>query len=712
MLDSLIPPYTHTSASGGGILKALQNDTMPEIDLFIRESIQNSADAALKMKGGFSRIEFKIGSFSPKKLNAELEVVSHELDRQHPEAEARYIEVRDSKTAGLTGPVTIKEAQSLEDHGNYFKLIFESGEEQTNSTAGQAGGSWGYGKSVYYRAGIGLVMYYSRISPSESRLIFAMIENKKNKNSVLRKAAPDSVGRAWWGILPAKTKGKKTDPGTDILPITDESEIERILNIFDLEPFQKKETGTSIVIPYIDEKRFLEGIFPDDCGVNDDVIDLCSWRNHLEEYMKLSASRWYAPKIGNKSLNAFPEHKWLDVRINDVAIRSKDMNPIFQLAQELYSSALYANANMEYAMDNFCNEIEVVKIPSRRIQGGVAGHAAVARIPFAKLQRLDCPQNPRIYLRLFSFKNENDPIVMFSRTPGLILDYKNAGPWAQKILRSEEEEVYTFVFFAPICDREIKAVDTGKDGLDGLNGLPLGEYLRRCEKSDHMNWEDSTGVNIITNIQGQIASKINAKIKPLSVVSGATASVSLANRLGRRLLPSLKEEKKRGRGGSGGEGGGSTTTKNLKMTIEPPSFYGDCTEVPFQLLFSNSRKSASFELFVQDESGATLGAKQWRDLFGTAFPMSISSIEACKSQTDAGRGAIAPFTNDWEEGDAPISNELSSIDVIREEPSGPAIGFTVNNTENNLLVYGALVLASDDRKLACSLAEAKRGDNG
>ena len=644
--------------------------------------------------------------FSP----AELGLCRNLSHRNH--RRAKFIEVRDSRTTGLTGPVTIKEAQSLEDHGNYFKLVFESGEEQTNSTAGQAGGSWGYGKSVYFRAGIGLVMYYSRISPKESRLIFAMIENKKNKNSLLRKAAPDSVGRAWWGVLPAGAKGKKVDHGTDIFPITDDSEIERILNIFGLEPFRKKDTGTSIVIPYIDEKRLLEGIFPDDCGVNDDVIKLCPWRDNLEEYMKLSISRWYAPKISNKSLNEFPEHKWLDVRVNDEPIRSQDMNPVFRLAQELYSSALYANAGLEYKQGDFCNEIDVVKIPSKRVQGGVAGHAAVARIPFAELQRLDCPHNPRIYLRLFSFKNDNDPIVMFSRTPGLILDYKNAGPWAQKIFRSEEEEVYTFVFFAPICDKEIKAKDTGNAALDRLGGLPLGEYLRRCEKSDHMNWEDNTGVNIITNIQGQIALKINAKIKPLTVISGATASVSLANRLGRRLLPSLKEEKKKGRGGSGSGGGGSTSAKNLKMTIDPPRFFGDCTEVPFQLLFSNLRKSASFELVVQDESGATLSAKQWQDLFGTAFPMSISSIEACKSRTDAGKGAIKPFKDDWEECDTPISNGLSSISVIREEPTGPAIGFNITNTECNLMVYGTLVLISNDRKLACSLVEVKRGNNG
>lgn len=254
--------------------------------------------------------------------------------------------------------------------------------------------------------------------------------------------------------------------------------------------------------------------------------------------------------------------------------------------------------------------------------------------------------------------------------------------------------------------------DTGNAALDRLGGLPLGEYLRRCEKSDHMNWEDNTGVNIITNIQGQIALKINAKIKPLTVISGATASVSLANRLGRRLLPSLKEEKKKGRGGSGSGGGGSTSAKNLKMTIDPPRFFGDCTEVPFQLLFSNLRKSASFELVVQDESGATLSAKQWQDLFGTAFPMSISSIEACKSRTDAGKGAIKPFKDDWEECDTPISNGLSSISVIREEPTGPAIGFNITNTECNLMVYGTLVLISNDRKLACSLVEVKRGNNG
>ena len=92
-------------------------------------------------------------------------------------------------------------------------------------------------------------MYYSRISPKESRLIFAMIENKKNKNSLLRKAAPDSVGRAWWGVLPAGAKGKKVDHGTDIFPITDDSEIERILNIFGSNHFEKRTQERPLLSP-------------------------------------------------------------------------------------------------------------------------------------------------------------------------------------------------------------------------------------------------------------------------------------------------------------------------------------------------------------------------------------------------------------------------------------------------------------------------------
>lgn len=47
MFQSLILPMKIGVSYGSGALKALQNDNIPELDLLVREAIQNSSDAAI-----------------------------------------------------------------------------------------------------------------------------------------------------------------------------------------------------------------------------------------------------------------------------------------------------------------------------------------------------------------------------------------------------------------------------------------------------------------------------------------------------------------------------------------------------------------------------------------------------------------------------------------------------------------------------------------
>ena len=168
MLDSHILGMDYGSSYGSGSLKALQNDNLPEIDLLVREAIQNSSDASLTEPGDSFGVNFNYKKFTPKLFNSFLGDVVDILNTRYPEDEADYIEIRDHKTSGLTGKVRRAEvAQDKDDHGNYFKLVFDTGKEQTNSDDGMAGGSWGYGKSVYFRVGIGLVIFYSRIKKKQ-----------------------------------------------------------------------------------------------------------------------------------------------------------------------------------------------------------------------------------------------------------------------------------------------------------------------------------------------------------------------------------------------------------------------------------------------------------------------------------------------------------------------------------------------------------------
>ena len=48
LLDKKILELTQSVSYGSVTLKSLQNDNIPELDLLVREAIQNSSDASLK----------------------------------------------------------------------------------------------------------------------------------------------------------------------------------------------------------------------------------------------------------------------------------------------------------------------------------------------------------------------------------------------------------------------------------------------------------------------------------------------------------------------------------------------------------------------------------------------------------------------------------------------------------------------------------------
>lgn len=134
MLQSLILPMKIGVSYGSGALKALQNDNIPDLDLLVREAIQNSSDAAIGQPEDSCNINFTQGTFFPAAFNALLPDVGPILDRRFPGDTAEYLEIRDYKTSGLTGPILQRDLDP-NDHGNYFKLVFDTGKEQTNSSA-------------------------------------------------------------------------------------------------------------------------------------------------------------------------------------------------------------------------------------------------------------------------------------------------------------------------------------------------------------------------------------------------------------------------------------------------------------------------------------------------------------------------------------------------------------------------------------------------
>ena len=100
---------------------------------------------------------------------------------------------------------------------------------------------------------MGLVLYYSRIIDESgqyaSRLAASLVEDENSPDSLIPSYEGMSKrGIAWWGQKIGKNQTK---------PVTDDVEIENVLDVFHISPYQGDETGTTIIIPYVDEKMLL-----------------------------------------------------------------------------------------------------------------------------------------------------------------------------------------------------------------------------------------------------------------------------------------------------------------------------------------------------------------------------------------------------------------------------------------------------------------------
>lgn len=699
MLDSCILGTTINSSYGSGKLKALQNDHIPEVDLLVRESIQNSSDASLNEPQNFFCVNFNYSKFNPASFNAILKDITDILNDRYPNSEADFLEIRDLQTSGLTGGTKASEID-YDDHGNFFKLVFDTGKEQTNNDGGRAGGSFGYGKSVYFRIGMGLVLFYTHIKTDtgyESRLIASLVEREGTKNTILSNIRKDTIGQAWWG----EKYGSKEE---EIGPVTNENQIKEILDIFGIEPFAEEETGTSIIIPYIDKASLLDGIFPENCGISPEIIAMCSFKDDIVEYTKLAVQKWYAPKLDNKNLKGYSDQKRLVVRVNDEPIRFQDMRPLFQLVQELYTSALSANSvgKQTYVSEKF-EGIKCVQIPSQKIVGEKAGNVATVIVNSSELGSTGSIIPPKAYLRMFNTLSDNDPIVMFARAAGIVLDYKTDTEWTKGLIKPEGDDNFLISFFVPDCSLQVKrsAWDSGLEKND------FGEYLRKCEKSDHMDWNDEFRTTIVTNIKSQVVKKVNNcyKKQDSSELSGAASRLS--GKLGRRLLPRLGYGKKN-HGGSGGSGGGGGKINNFVLELSSGTFANNTVSMEFKMTFKNSLKEILLGLFVESEVGL-VDAKTWAADIGTPFPITVPFISNCQTYA-VNSGLKEDFDSDCSPDCRRINNSYSHLELVYTE-EGNVLGIKIKNDITNAVVTGQIALASSDKKYCCTLKELKVDKN-
>ena len=699
MLDREILKLDYGVSYGSVTLSSLQNDAVPDLDLLVREAIQNSSDAAIGIPGDSYAVAFRTGTFVPNSFNAYLTDIETDLNSRYAGTKADFIEIRDTKTSGLTGKIRKSEIKK-DNHGNFFKLIYDTGKKQTQVTAG---GNHGLGKSVYYRVGIGIVIFYSRIFTDdqyESRLIITLVEDEGKKNpdgsdtTILNKVEPASAGKAWWGIR----------EGEDLLPLTDETYIAELLEVFGLKPFKGSETGTSVVIPYIKTDALLEQIIPSDAEIEDGIKNHFQtvWTASLADYLKLSIQRWYAPKIHNRKLKEFKQEikdkdsktwKWLLVTVNDVPVRKQDLLPFFNLTQELYTSALAKVVNSEYESKEY-PQISVMPVNAYKYFEGSVTTGYVAMIKISR-EELNGDQNllsPYDYIGHFEADGGlNEPIIMYTRDLGMVIDYTVTGPWVKGITMPESPDEYIFAFYVPNTAKLLKHNLV----VEEYAGETFARYLRDCESSDHMEWNDPVKMQIVARIQKNTVNQIHSMIsKQSNVQIDATAS-KLSNRLGRNLLPRVGYGKSSSRGNGGGNGSGGKVN-NVSFSVLSQYMLGNKLSIDFELKLLHTKKDSEISLIIASEGG-WIDPKSWQDEIGTAFP---AQITACEFKTMATGVAPEPVETDVScdcyEPECGTGNYKACMK--KAEKSSVFTGIKVQSEVLNLRVTGTMVVVATDKK--------------
>lgn len=185
------------SLAAPGILNSLGRVDAELIETLVRESIQNSWDAkrddakqvlvrvARSTLTGDGLRRFRELAASPTPAGAFLGEVEHEV-------RPRLLAFSDYGTHGLSGPLTADRAAQRQD---FVDFVFNIGQEPQSSSSG---GSFGYGKSIFYQASRVHTVIIDSLCLHEGALQRRFIICRLRSPYV--SASTPYTGRQWWGL--------------------------------------------------------------------------------------------------------------------------------------------------------------------------------------------------------------------------------------------------------------------------------------------------------------------------------------------------------------------------------------------------------------------------------------------------------------------------------------------------------------------------------
>ena len=618
----ILDPSLPTTQTGSSLRKLIQNSTDPILDLFVRESLQNSLDAGDNGDSKYVKADYIIGKFGRKQFNAELDKITEKLDALYPDEEYKFIAIKDANTTGLKGP--LKATEIFDNQwGNLRSLVYNicRPQEQPGS-----GGCWGIGKTVYFRLSeCGIVVYYSRTinkeGKYESRLCAAIVEDEKKANTIL--PAFDSnnnkSGIGWWGDI--------EDNGQSY-PITDDTIIDRFLANFGIDPYGPEETGTIVIIPYINENDLLTNNRVSNNDGEQDLANTTPWGDSLEEYIRLSVQRWYAPRLDNpfyyreKRDDEDRVFKFLKASVNGREIKNADMEPIFKVFQDLYNSCISKIYNIADIPTTSFSGIQIKDIEYRRMPGYL-GQFAYVQIDKNKISsQANFAPHLNIWSSssLVSKNGENMPILSMTRRPGMMVEYNSQYWFSLDEVPKTTDDKYILGLFVLNSTSKL----TNEDFLE--------EYFRKGgENADHMGWHDHSNLGTRGKYVYQIFFKTMDTLRSAFVSREEKTSnpkvAGIGTLLGRAFqINGTKKDK----GGTGSGNDRPITIKKARLELLDVVYKIDEMCVILEMTSTKKVKGSSLVIKVDSDS-APVDADSWLEDTKLPWPFPVKQCTMMSS---------------------------------------------------------------------------------
>jgi hypothetical protein len=688
-MDIEIARPERMSQSGSSLLRLIQNDELPTLDLLVRESIQNSSDAVLEDRD-YLDITFNIRKFQTERMSRHFTGIDKQLIQRYGNGENQSLVIRDKNTTGLEGPLHIEEVEGTK-YGNLLTLIYEISKPQEKEGAG---GSWGLGKTIYFRTGMGLVVYYTRIKlpdgSFQSRLAGCLVENEKEENTLLE---PESKGPkrgiAWWGKLRSENQ---------TAPVTDEEEVLEILNDMNVIPSKGEETGTAVVLPFVNEDELMQTARASYEG------ERYWWLDSLDEYLKVAVQRWYAPRIENKDYNL---NKWMKVSINNRVMSRTEMLPLFKLVQDLYNASSYSGDRMPPLLVGR-EKINLEKIHLRNIfeRSGEAGQMVFTKLKKSEL-KMDPPDNHSSpYAQADVIYNEgeaNPPVITFVRRAGMLINYDATGSWVNNIQPTTGDE-YIIGIFIPNSKNLLKKE---------FGSLSLEEYLRGGEKADHTSWNDYTIGDINPHIVAKIKNQSGKKINDMYNVTEQTPSEVVKTGMGRSLASILLPPEQFGKAPSTGSNKKSGTASRLTdksrksnlVMNEKARYIKGSTIIPFRLNLGGKVEKTTLKLMVSSETG-NISETKWEDEkeIGTPFPLKITDLIIEKIET---KNQTYKQNKTFEQHSTAHGHEIINPELIYTGRYNIPYGISFQKeSDEALVISGEIVFEASEKSLKATISNS------